>query len=373
VFRVYPDALRKLTRAAERVADDAGAVGRHIEYNAKIEGPFVGVLHPLLVAHYECYEAGPATAFRLFDRYDRLSTEVDAAATMYERTDYDAASMLDAAYPHVDIPPGLRTGPSPNLTGPVPPPRAPADFADVHEPQDLLKRPVAGNRPDPQVEYNILFDLVSPMAAARWVSDWLFGFDPFEYLLSMLTGDWDALWRCGETWWQAGAATQAIATNCIVVARDLPTAWQGNAADACQMHVYQLTAAVNGLAKYYDDVAQEYFEASRIAAAEFQIICTYAQALADRVLSIAAAIGADVLSLGTLSPLVVAAVGLLAANALRLLRQLIDELDTFKRRLESVGFALAAVVGLLKRVLGLSEHSDPKLPSLPSPYDHPGA
>lgn len=372
VLRDDPPGIRRLAAAADRAALDASAVLRHIKFEAEMREGFVGIMHPMATLHYDCYEGGQTAAQRLFDRCYRLSTEIDAAAKMYEHTDDAAARQLDATYTPVDIPPHLRTSrssPPLGFTGPVAA-RPASTFADVIEPQTLLRQPMAGDRPDFQWKFDMIAGWLSPSSMVRGLVLELFGFDPFEWFLARISGNWQGLWECGVTWSQASAATAAVSRNIRTAAHDLPTAWEGNAADACQMYLYQLSAAVSQLSGYYDAFADKYLEAARIAWTGFELLGSLAHTLLDTVIQIAVVIGADALSLGSLSQVAVAAVGLLVWNAMRLFRDFLSEYDKLVGTLEVLRKGLTAIVASFKAVV--SDQPPTQGTPLPDPYDHPG-
>jgi hypothetical protein len=153
--------------------------------------------------------------------------------------------------------------------------------------------PQAGDKPDFQWQHDRFTDWLSISANVRGIILGLFGFDVFEWLLQGVTGDWDGLWRCGEVRGQAAGATQAIGQNLQAAARDLLTAWEGNAADACQLFLYRLAAGVAGLADHYRAMGLTYFEAGRVAYAGFEILSELAGELLDLLLEIGALVAID--------------------------------------------------------------------------------
>jgi hypothetical protein len=292
----HHDGLRKLSDALERAHSDAGAVQRHL-LAADLQPGTVGLLNEMATHHYRAREVGPRAAKRISNRNFRLAVEIDEAAKWYQRTDLDAAREMDAEYPDVDIPPERRTSRyeyvrPPGFVGPIATPegpRPPSSFPDAVEPRDALQTPIAGDKGDFQWQINWLTDIVSPAGLVRHTVVEIFGHDPFEWFLKQISGDWNGLWECGESWHQAGRALVDIAGNVHAMAANLPTVWEGDAADACQKYVYELASGIREHAKLFSAVGDHYWDAARTAWKGFEALGVVLQSLVDSVIAIAVA------------------------------------------------------------------------------------
>lgn len=345
-------------RASDDAADTLHYTKRHCDLTFDQEG----LLFMLAGPHHAAYGRMTEGVERLKMLTAVAATQINRAQHTYARTDAAAAARLDASYPGARDTSDLRSTLSsgrPDLW----PTAVRAPFADVDEPVGKLVPPNYASSIE-MFEINPLADLVSPAAWLRQVSVWLFGEDPFEGWGKAFSGDWESYVHCANAWRIIGDALDALGSNLIANAADVPTVWQGNAAEAEQEYQLTLGRAACALRPICDQYGRLYTEAAEAAKQLYSVVTGLITKLIDVliVINAAAAVGTATLETG-IGP--IAGYGVAAYYAWQAY-DLYNEISAFFSNAEATFKGIAGSITMIKAGLAVAS-----LPDL-QPYHHPG-
>lgn len=229
-----------------------------------------------------------------------LPATADAVAyarDYYARTDQASAEKLDATIRGADViaegkgVPGISPGPSN---------RDLVRFQDMCEPTAHLGhveyddsaygmdyKPKWHEFISPSSQLRNAIYKVTGLAANIGLCDR--AYDPFEVVLKPICGDWAGLARTGHVLNQVSGCVLDTAANLSWAAQCLPSAWDGNAADAADAHLYRLTKALRAAADSIDKMGAEYRSAARGAFDIADTIGGLLHEIADAAIAAAAA------------------------------------------------------------------------------------
>jgi len=246
---IYVDVLgiAGLFNQIGRVREDAVRTLEFVKTHCDLDVDETGILGAWTGPHSDAYATVTAVLQDTIDRADFGMFAVNQIAGTYAIADQGAMQGFDDALVR-EINPFHETVDAvlvryPGLKG------AHEPFQDAVRPLDCLTwSPV----PDPpeQFDFRWYADLLSPSAWLRLGTQKLLGVDPFEYWLKLLgSGDWSSYQRVAITWAQVANIADALGTNLVRAAQDLPTVWRGHAAFMCQNFLTDWARALRAFAE----------------------------------------------------------------------------------------------------------------------------
>lgn len=275
-FQAESEAVRALGALLGRQSEHASECGRYIVDNTGVEAG-EGWLNQFSGAH-DALVDGSHRWFADLSRYTLEGGElaIGDAAEYYGHADAEAAADLDAQLAPASSGPPLPSDPSYYFENRS---RAGA-FGDVHDVQE--QHLVAPEDYAAQDEWRWEMEwteFLSPSAWGRTViieaSEILARFnlidrpyDPYEFLLKPVTGDWGGFRGCADVFRNAAAACRGLAGNLQHGRLGMPAVWTGNAAAACDSYISEICAALGPAVETLEAIADEY-ETAAMGAFEF--------------------------------------------------------------------------------------------------------
>jgi hypothetical protein len=256
---IDPRSLRGLTDLLERLGEDGRQAAGFSATHTTIPWTGEGLIN-LLSGGHDAVRRSVDAFFRDVDARVAVPAAelVRRSAAAYVHTDGEIAASLPGSD---DV-----------ATGPGAPPEAhPAAFLDVVEPTRMLRRPDDHESRFPHEPH--WSDLASPGALVRdavWtVTGAAAGlgiidraYDPYEWVLKPVVGDWAAVRGCADVLSGLADAAADMSRNVDAAAGTTRTVWIGAGGDGC---VAYLSAAAAGLGRAEQplrDVASAYVGAA---------------------------------------------------------------------------------------------------------------
>lgn len=332
-FRVDPAGMTKLYNQVRGIANDAGAAEEYVRKYADISLGEEGLIFDLVGPHNHAYSVVHGAMERLELITGRTGTAINASQLEYARTDKEQAARMDALLPGARDTTSLRTDLGNAPQGPA--------FTDVADPTihlrdaDWIDGGVA-------FEFDPFSDLLSPSAWIRAAVYEACGVDPFEWMVTWISGDWRAYRTAGTAWAHIGKACPDFAANLTKAAGDTNQIWQGNAAANCQELLVQLGKAVNAFQSTCTALDKNYLAATEAAKQLYEALTGVAGEIVDAAILFLAATAAGTALIET----VVGAVAGYAA-AIYYAKQIIDLVDkaaTLYGRAKAAVAAISAVI-----------------------------
>jgi hypothetical protein len=252
-----------------------------------------------------------------------------------------AARLMDAGLPEVVVTPPLAV--VINVDRPHGLPDNGGMSADVVEPQRHLIAPALITE-STSYEFDVVTGLLSPAAWVRLAGQKLFHMDPFQFLLTPITGAWGTYQLCAVAWGHAESASGDMASNLFRVAKELPLVWRGNAASALQVVLVLYAEAFDRLAAELMYYRQAFWETGEAARLFFEGLSPLLEMFLDSL--IIAAIAAE-LGAATFETVVGAIAGGAVAvfylhKAYQVYQTAVDELGKFQSKINLLAAGQAA-------------------------------
>ncbi|HEY8474107.1 MAG TPA: hypothetical protein VIL37_15930 [Natronosporangium sp.] len=361
-------------RLLERLSGDADAGVHYVVGNTGMAGG-EGWLNDLSGAHESVVNHTKEWLSELENPAASVSAgAVDRALTYYKGTDQANAAQLDAT---IDSYASMLDISNPGTDYWIRHADVPA-FGDVVEPEDAYATPPDYNDHEDFRYQPTYYDMISIASMARdaifkateflasigWLER---AYDPYELVLKPVVGDWAGFRRCADVFRNIADALIDMCSNLYHAQLCMSTAWRGNAADACNVHLGRLH---DGIADAYQPlraIADEYEQAAN-GQAEFRTtVATLISDLIDAAIVLAIAIaGGSATSWTGIGAVIGGIVGLAEAyTIIRIIRTIVD----LHVRIDAV---IAAVKGSMND-FGQLQASDFYLPKLPLVDDEPSA
>lgn len=165
----------------------------------------------------------------------------------------------------------------------------------MDDPTALL---VAPGAPDESITNGFVnpLDFFNYLSPSAWVNEAianLTGVDVFGWMTDWVGGDWEAVWKFGDSLGYLGDCFQQIGINIQQAILDADERWDGNAADSAYQYFSTLAGAVSGQQLALHQAAVNYHNAARGAWQLSSQLGNILQALADKavIAGISAALG----------------------------------------------------------------------------------
>lgn len=254
---IDPRSVRGLTDLLDRLAEDARQSAAHCAVHTAIPWGGEGLINLLTGAHDEVRRSVDGYFRDVVERVAVPAGElVRRSAAAYVRTDEEVAAGL----------PGIG-----DVTPTSTAPRPGTAFLDVVEPTRMLRRPGEHEERFPHQPH--WSDLASPGALVRdaiWAvtgAAAVLGiidraYDPYEWVLKPVVGDWAAVRGCADVLSGLADAAADMSRNVDGASSATRTVWTGAGADAC---ISYLSRAADGLGRAEQplrDVASAYVGAA---------------------------------------------------------------------------------------------------------------
>jgi len=210
-------------------------------------------------------------------------------------------------------------------------------------------------------------DLISPTWWVNEVINFVWGFNPLEYVTQQLVGDWEGFARCAQVWEQLGKATGAIGQNVRNGLTWVSAGWQGRAADAAVGYFDHTQQALVSTGELFHEYYRVYYDVATDVWLGAKAIADFLKTMSDIVISL----GFKLLSAKALSPTLIGAQilwGIAAYDIYRVLN-LWDDVMKVVGKVQLVlngfaAFALTPTPDTINRLKAL------RMPA--NEYDHPG-
>ncbi|GAB3435124.1 hypothetical protein [Actinophytocola sediminis] len=332
-FFVDPAGMTQLYNQVRGIANDAGAAEQYVRKYADISFGQEGLIFDLVGPHNHAYAVVHGAMAKLELITQRTGTAINASQLAYARTDQAQAARLDALRPGARDAKALRTDLGTARPG--------QPFTDVADPTPHLRDAdwVDGGV---AFEFDWFSDVLSPSAWIRWGVYEACGVDPFEWMLTWISGDWAAYRTCGTAWSHVGKACPDFAANLTKSASDTERVWRGNAAAGCQELLVALGKATAGFQATCDTLSKNYVAATEAAKQLYEALTGVAGEIVDAAILFIAATAAGTALIET----VVGAIAGYAAAAYYagLIVALVGEASALYGRAKAVVAAIVAVV-----------------------------
>lgn len=225
----------------EELAEDADRCARYADAAFDFDLG-AGSLNRGSVVHAEVRETVSGFFSTIANQARRLSTSIDKCVRDYEAVDLQTAASFDARVPTVDRPDWTRLD---TMRTDIPQ----ANGRPLNEPANQLKT-LIDYRPEWPYEPQWA-DLFSPANICR---DTLMGvnwlavqvgiadriYDPMDNLAVPWFGNWAGMKACSDALRNVSAACSDLQNNCEWIELRVTAIWQGNAADAAWMQLWEL-------------------------------------------------------------------------------------------------------------------------------------
>lgn len=248
-FSVHPAALDAYAAQLRRARDDAGLTQSYLD-RYQVQGNAGDGLYLKLLgkSHLEAMEAALTAIGSLGKVLNGSQYNVASASSYYRDGDAQSAARIDATLPEVrslrptTIERDWRSDPC-----------APS-FRESREPADRLK---PADAPDHDHPFSFL-DYLS-------ISDWTLkafeaaiGFNPLDYLVEKLAGDWEAFGKAGRALSNSADALHDLAYNVQGGDIALRSFWTGNAASAADYYFTRLSSKSDDIVDPLRVASKEY-------------------------------------------------------------------------------------------------------------------
>lgn len=240
----------------------------------------------------------------------------------------------------------------------------PSLFTDVEDAQKHLTAPDT-DEDDYAYRPNWLVDALSVSNWVRGMCQDALGWDPFEWPIRAITGNWAAYHTCSVVWYQVAAAAHDMSVDLHRAAVDLKVVWRGNAADGAQEFLLEFATAVESVSSACSFYGSRYSDASEAARQTFEAISDPANDLVDAVLLAVAEIFAGTASFETgIGPIIgYSAAAIEIGYVIMLYNTIAQALNTLLNTVS--GIAGAMDVFLAERKTSMPDLPDAATPRLP--------
>ncbi|WP_026931269.1 hypothetical protein [Glycomyces tenuis] len=368
-FLALPEDIKSLGKLVGTQADHAAACQRYILNNTGLQGG-EGWLNDLSGAH-EALVGNTADWFSTLSRYTLEAAEfsITDSADYYAKTDADSAAKLDSQLE------GYQT--------------SPPEGHEYHYERIEIVVGTFGEKYDPE-SYLTEPDDYAAQGAWRWEPSWSDyasissagrgaimaateglswlglldrSYDPYEFLLKPVTGDWAGFRACADVYRNTANACRSIEFNINHGRIGLPSAWSGRAADSCEHFLAAVCAALPGAADVLDDIAEEYEDAAKGALEFSSVVGSLISSLVDAAVICAAALGGGAASASTIiGPIIGGGVALYEGKKIAdMINSLVDVYNTTKDIMAAVEAGMNS--------FGQLQASDKSLPKAPEAGD----
>jgi uncharacterized protein YukE len=336
-FYADPNGMNALYNQVRGISNDGTTAEEYVVKYADITLGEEGLIFDLVGPHNHAYHVVHSAMTTLAGLSQKIATRINQSQVRYQNTDQETAARMDAELPGAVDKSGLQQGLADVPTG-----RAP--FTDAADPTWHLRHP---DWIDEGVafEFDPAGDLLSPSAYIRWAVSSATGTDPFEWMLTWISGDWQAYKRCATVWSHVGEACPDFGANLTKAASDTSQVWRGQAAEGCQETLMALGQAVTQFKGSCDQLHKSYLEAAQAAKDLYEALTGVAGELVDSAILWALSVAAGTATIET----VIGAVAGYAAAAFyaKKIYDLIDEATTLYGRAKAT---VAAIKGVIETV-----------------------
>lgn len=264
--------LPALQSLVDRLGDDARHGDRYVMTHTALDGG-EGWLNDLRGSHDHVVNTLSQWLRQLADPTASSTARAVAQATLnYRQTDAASAAKFDATTAQLTY-----QRPDPGTEYFVQH-AGTESFADVAEPQSRLVPPRDYNADYPHQPS--WADALSPASMGRntiWAATDILTrlgmmsrpYDPYEFVLKPVIGDWAGFRACSDVMTNVAAATNDMVANLYWAENCLTGAWRGNAADSFAVLVQRVALAIRSAPAPLAEMAQRYQEAA-MACHEFR-------------------------------------------------------------------------------------------------------
>jgi hypothetical protein len=269
-----------------------------------------GVFIKTLVDAHEALVARTSESLaRGHDALETSGSELAKTADYYRSTDRAVAANLDATYPGSPRP---YVGPPGETRTQAPGSTSNGANDDVEDPLQYLVCPATPEEfSDPLKYLNLASDLVSPTQWMNEVIDIMWGFNPLDYVMGHLVGDWEGFARCALVWEQMSKAAGAVDRNVHNGLTWVSAGWEGRAADAAVAYFDYTDQALASHRDVFHEYYKVYYDVASDVWLGVKTLADLLKAIGDYLISI----GLKFLAAKALSPTGVGGQALLALAA----------------------------------------------------------
>jgi hypothetical protein len=280
---VDPTALTRYGSQLSRAADDAIAGQSYLAKYGHADDANGWLYQAIFSCHVRAVQEIEGAFGRLAGDAQTGNAGLSRAATFYAGTDHAAAARFDDGLPLVPCQPVSDFDQDVGLND------CPLPFADARAPRDRLEEPDVPDAPGGFFANPFGFvEMFSPSALVLEVLNEVFGFDPIEKLAGMLAGDWEKLYECGSACQNLSECAEDIAINVDAGARNLDSAWTGNAADAAVQYFKRFADSIDGLPEPLRQIAEAHKQAALAAWRTAEAAKAAVGAMIDKAIAVAA-------------------------------------------------------------------------------------
>lgn len=365
-FQVSPDLLSSYGQLLDRAGQHQAGVNAHFSQYMVLTDTSGAWIQTIVDAHDALVARTAEALSHGRNVLDASASELTKTAEYYRSTDQTSAANLDATYPGSARPP-------------VDPPGETATQAPGGNPHGAnhdVENPLRSVRcPETPAEFSegplkilsVAGDFISPSWWINEAINFVWGFNPLEYVTRHVAGDWESFARCALVWEQLGNATDAIGKNVHNGLTWVSDGWQGNAADAAVGYFDHTQQALASTGELFHEYYRVYYDVASDVWLGAKSIADLLKVASDKLISV----GLKLLSAKALSPTGVGAQilwGLVAYDIFRLLNLWSDVLDV-------VGKVQLVVAGFAAFALTPTPDTINRLKALRMPaneYNHPG-
>jgi uncharacterized protein YukE len=246
-FSVDVEALPKLSEMIDRLKEDATAGQEYVTEHTKVQ--YQGFLNSVQGGHDHVVQEVSTWFGNLAGRVaEPTAAAVTDAVTYYQHSDAHAREALDSSYPEAKVEKAPEDYTYYEYT------KAVAAFADKTEPQDKLREveDKSGEFPyqpqwmdvgSPAQLYRDTIYEATALCAKLGVMDG--PVDIYESLCKDFAGDWAGFAACKDVFDNLADECEDMGSNLHWAARSIESAWQGNAASACENYLFKVEDGVN--------------------------------------------------------------------------------------------------------------------------------
>lgn len=298
-FKADPATVKSFGALVGKQADHANECDRYILSNTQLQQDSEGWLNKASGAHDSLIEHSRVW-FQTLNRYTLESAELQLtdAAGYYELADDESAAEFDAKLVQH---PTHRTQVDPRTYreertryGSLSETADPG--ANLKKPEDYAAQGGWRWQPD-------WTDTVSIASAGRgaimaatdflaWTGALDRGYDPYEFLVKPVTGDWSGFRGCADVFRGAADAARDVADNLYHGRLGVTFGWEGKAADSCESYFELVAMALAPAADVLDKIGDEYEKAAKGAFDFSSVVGSLLSDLIDAAIICAAAASA---------------------------------------------------------------------------------
>ncbi len=231
------------------------------------------------------------------------------------------------------------------------------------DPTDHLAKP---GEPDESVSNGFvnpldLFNAASPSAWLNEAIEGITGVDVFGWFTEWLAGDWEGIWKFGDTMGNLAQCLQQVGVDIQAGMNQLDHSWNGNASDSAYAYFSELSTKVSGQQLAIHSGEQTYHKAATGAWQVSNQLGNVFQALADNAILWCLTVGASGALYGTGVGAVAGTAGLGAAALITL-----EMLSLINKASVIINTAGTVILGLIGEGMSLA-YQGGDLSSIPLP------